>query len=187
VTFARGLLFAVVTACYGYAMLCYVTPEAHLGLLNKQDVKEGAITHKLAAHATNQAQGHPRAQYRDSPLSKARFEFRLENQFNLSLAPERDREFHDETLPQEGAKKTDHFCSMRITPAYKPPLPPRRTLLLCRPCLWLAGIQRSPVLQHTALTSSVMRMRSMSRIAPHNAPGSVAMIDLTRRVFLARF
>jgi phosphomethylpyrimidine synthase len=88
-----------------------VTPKEHLGLPNKNDVKEGVITYKLAAHAADLAKGHPGAQFRDNALSKARFEFRWEDQFNLGLDPERAREFHDETLPQDGAK-TAHFCSM---------------------------------------------------------------------------
>ena len=92
-------------------MLCYVTPKEHLGLPNRDDVKEGVITYKIAAHAADLAKGHPGAQYRDNALSKARFEFRWEDQFNLSLDPERAREFHDETLPADGAK-TAHFCSM---------------------------------------------------------------------------
>jgi len=92
-------------------MLCYVTPKEHLGLPNRDDVKEGVITYKIAAHAADLAKGHPGAQYRDNALSKARFEFRWEDQFNLSLDPERAREFHDETLPAEGAKSA-HFCSM---------------------------------------------------------------------------
>ena len=96
---------------YGCAMLCYVTPKEHLGLPNRDDVKEGVITYKLAAHAADLAKGHPGAQYRDNALSKARFEFRWEDQFNLGLDPEKARAFHDETLPQEGAK-TAHFCSM---------------------------------------------------------------------------
>ena len=109
-------------AWYGTAMLCYVTPKEHLGLPNKQDVKEGIITYKLAAHAADLAKGHPGAQIRDNALSKARFEFRWEDQFNLGLDPDRAREFHDETLPQPGAKLAHfcsmcgpHFCSMRIT------------------------------------------------------------------------
>ena len=107
---------------YGCAMLCYVTPKEHLGLPNKQDVKEGVIAYKIAAHAADLAKGHPGAQCRDNALSKARFEFRWEDQFNLGLDPERAREFHDETLPQEGAKSAHfcsmcgpHFCSMKIT------------------------------------------------------------------------
>ena len=95
----------------GTAMLCYVTPKEHLGLPGKQDVKEGVIAYKIAAHAADLAKGHPGAQYRDNALAKARFEFRWEDQFNLSLDPETARAFHDETLPQEGAK-TAHFCSM---------------------------------------------------------------------------
>ncbi|HZH34349.1 MAG TPA: phosphomethylpyrimidine synthase ThiC, partial [Pyrinomonadaceae bacterium] len=95
-------------------MLCYVTPKEHLGLPNKKDVKEGVITYKLAAHAADLAKGHPGAQLRDNALSKARFEFRWEDQFNLSLDPEVAREYHDETLPAEGAKLA-HFCSMKIT------------------------------------------------------------------------
>ena len=95
----------------GTAMLCYVTPKEHLGLPNKEDVKEGVIAYKIAAHASDLAKGHPRAQQRDDALSKARFEFRWHDQFNLSLDPERAREYHDETLPAEPAK-TAHFCSM---------------------------------------------------------------------------
>ena len=102
---------AALIGWYGTAMLCYVTPKEHLGLPNKDDVREGVITYKIAAHAADLAKGHPAAQYRDNALSKARFEFRWEDQFNLSLDPEKAREFHDETLPQEGAK-TAHFCSM---------------------------------------------------------------------------
>ncbi|MEK9864349.1 MAG: phosphomethylpyrimidine synthase ThiC, partial [Verrucomicrobiota bacterium] len=102
---------AAMIGWYGCAMLCYVTPKEHLGLPNREDVKEGVITYKIAAHAADLAKGHPGAQYRDNALSKARFEFRWEDQFNLGLDPERAREFHDETLPQDGAK-TAHFCSM---------------------------------------------------------------------------
>ena len=96
---------------YGTALLCYVTPKEHLGLPNKKDVRDGVIAYKIAAHAADLAKGHPGAQYRDNVLSKARFEFRWQDQFNLSLDPETAIEFHDETLPQEGAK-TAHFCSM---------------------------------------------------------------------------
>jgi phosphomethylpyrimidine synthase len=92
-------------------MLCYVTPKEHLGLPDKQDVREGVVTYKLAAHAADLAKGHPGAQVRDNALSKARFEFRWADQFNLSLDPERALQFHDETLPAEGAKVA-HFCSM---------------------------------------------------------------------------
>jgi phosphomethylpyrimidine synthase len=106
----------------GCAMLCYVTPKEHLGLPNKKDVKDGVIAYKIAAHAADLAKGHPGAQYRDNALSKARFEFRWEDQFNLALDPETAREFHDETLPAEGAKTAHfcsmcgpHFCSMKIT------------------------------------------------------------------------
>ena len=102
---------AAMIGWYGCAMLCYVTPKEHLGLPNKEDVKVGVITYKLAAHAADLAKGHPAAQYRDNALSKARFEFRWQDQFNLGLDPETARLFHDETLPQEGAK-TAHFCSM---------------------------------------------------------------------------
>jgi len=102
---------AAMIGWYGCAMLCYVTPKEHLGLPNKQDVKEGVITYKIAAHAADLAKGHPGAQYRDNALSKARFEFRWDDQFNLGLDPTTARDFHDETLPQEGAK-TAHFCSM---------------------------------------------------------------------------
>lgn len=96
---------------YGCAMLCYVTPKEHLGLPNRQDVKEGVITYKIAAHAADLAKGFPGTQERDNALSKARFEFRWEDQFNLALDPVRARAFHDETLPKESAK-TAHFCSM---------------------------------------------------------------------------
>ena len=113
---------AAMIGWYGTAMLCYVTPKEHLGLPNKKDVKDGVIAYKLAAHAADLAKGHPGAQYRDNALSKARFEFRWEDQFNLSLDPEVAREYHDETLPQEGAKLAHfcsmcgpHFCSMKIT------------------------------------------------------------------------
>ncbi|MBE7496038.1 MAG: phosphomethylpyrimidine synthase ThiC [Verrucomicrobiaceae bacterium] len=113
---------AAMIGWYGCAMLCYVTPKEHLGLPNKEDVKAGVITYKLAAHAADLAKGHPGAQYRDNALSKARFEFRWEDQFNLSLDPVTAREYHDETLPQDGAKSAHfcsmcgpHFCSMKIT------------------------------------------------------------------------
>jgi phosphomethylpyrimidine synthase len=92
-------------------MLCYVTPKEHLGLPNKEDVRTGVVTYKLAAHAADLAKGHPGAQHRDDALSKARFEFRWEDQFNLGLDPELAREYHDETLPAQGAKIA-HFCSM---------------------------------------------------------------------------
>ncbi|MGE3310304.1 MAG: phosphomethylpyrimidine synthase ThiC, partial [Limisphaerales bacterium] len=113
---------AAMIGWYGCAMLCYVTPKEHLGLPGKQDVKDGVIAYKIAAHAADLAKGHPGAQYRDNALSKARFEFRWEDQFNLGLDPVKAREFHDETLPQEGAKSAHfcsmcgpHFCSMKIT------------------------------------------------------------------------
>ena len=102
---------AAMIGWYGCAMLCYVTPKEHLGLPDREDVREGVITYKLAAHAADLAKGHPGAQFRDNALSKARFEFRWEDQFNLSLDPEKAREFHDQTLPQDNAK-TAHFCSM---------------------------------------------------------------------------
>lgn len=102
---------AAMIGWFGCAMLCYVTPKEHLGLPNKKDVKDGVITYKIAAHAADLAKGHPGAQYRDNALSKARFEFRWQDQFNLSLDPDTAREFHDETLPAEGAKIA-HFCSM---------------------------------------------------------------------------
>ncbi|MBN2701913.1 MAG: phosphomethylpyrimidine synthase ThiC [Methylothermaceae bacterium] len=107
---------------YGTAMLCYVTPKEHLGLPDKEDVREGIVTYKIAAHAADLAKGHPAAQYRDNALSKARFEFRWRDQFNLSLDPEKALEFHDQTLPQESAKVAHfcsmcgpHFCSMKIS------------------------------------------------------------------------
>lgn len=113
---------AAMIGWYGTAMLCYVTPKEHLGLPNKKDVKDGVITYKLAAHAADLAKGHPGAQYRDDALSKARFEFRWNDQFNLSLDPDTAREYHDETLPKENAKVAHfcsmcgpHFCSMKIT------------------------------------------------------------------------
>ena len=102
---------AAMIGWYGTAMLCYVTPKEHLGLPNKTDVKEGVISYKIAAHAADLAKGHPAAQIRDNALSKARFEFRWNDQFNLSLDPDTAKEFHDETLPAEGAKVA-HFCSM---------------------------------------------------------------------------
>jgi len=102
---------AAMIGWYGTAMLCYVTPKEHLGLPDKQDVREGIITYKLAAHAADLAKGHPGAQARDNALSKARFEFRWQDQFNLGLDPEKAQEFHDETMPKE-AHKSAHFCSM---------------------------------------------------------------------------
>ncbi|MDO6518386.1 phosphomethylpyrimidine synthase ThiC [Zobellia uliginosa] len=102
---------AAMIGWYGCAMLCYVTPKEHLGLPNKDDVRTGVVTYKLAAHAADLAKGHPGAQHRDNALSKARFEFRWEDQFNLGLDPELAREYHDETLPADGAKIA-HFCSM---------------------------------------------------------------------------
>jgi phosphomethylpyrimidine synthase len=102
---------AAMIGWYGCAMLCYVTPKEHLGLPDREDVREGVITYKLAAHAADLAKGHPAAQFRDNALSKARFEFRWQDQFNLSLDPDKAREFHDQTLPQDNAK-TAHFCSM---------------------------------------------------------------------------
>ncbi|HXF66672.1 MAG TPA: phosphomethylpyrimidine synthase ThiC [Burkholderiales bacterium] len=113
---------AAMIGWYGTAMLCYVTPKEHLGLPDKDDVKDGIIAYKIAAHAADLAKGHPGAQIRDNALSKARFEFRWEDQFNLGLDPDTARAFHDETLPQEGAKLAHfcsmcgpHFCSMKIT------------------------------------------------------------------------
>ncbi len=113
---------AAMIGWYGCAMLCYVTPKEHLGLPDRDDVKVGVITYKLAAHAADLAKGHPAAQYRDNALSKARFEFRWQDQFNLSLDPDTAKGFHDETLPMEGAKLAHfcsmcgpHFCSMKIT------------------------------------------------------------------------
>ena len=113
---------AAMIGWYGTAMLCYVTPKEHLGLPDKKDVKDGIIAYKIAAHAADLAKGHPGAQARDNALSKARFEFRWDDQFNLGLDPDTAREFHDETLPQQGAKLAHfcsmcgpHFCSMKIT------------------------------------------------------------------------
>jgi phosphomethylpyrimidine synthase len=119
--FTSGIGAAMI-GWFGCAMLCYVTPKEHLGLPDKDDVKEGVIAYKIAAHAADLAKGHPGAQARDNALSKARFEFRWEDQFNLGLDPERARAYHDETLPAEGAKVSHfcsmcgpHFCSMKIT------------------------------------------------------------------------
>jgi phosphomethylpyrimidine synthase len=119
--FTSGIGAAMI-GWFGTAMLCYVTPKEHLGLPDRDDVKEGVIVYKIAAHAADLAKGHPGAQARDNALSKARFEFRWEDQFNLALDPERARAFHDATLPAEGAKVAHfcsmcgpHFCSMRIT------------------------------------------------------------------------
>ena len=113
---------AAMIGWYGCAMLCYVTPKEHLGLPDRDDVREGVVAYKIAAHAADLAKGHPGAQYRDDALSKSRFEFRWLDQFNLSLDPEKARSFHDETLPQDGAKTAafcsmcgPKFCSMRIT------------------------------------------------------------------------
>jgi phosphomethylpyrimidine synthase len=113
---------AAIIGWYGCAMLCYVTPKEHLGLPDRDDVKAGVITYKLAAHAADLAKGHPAAQYRDNALSRARFEFRWQDQFNLSLDPDTAKSFHDETLPADGAKLAHfcsmcgpHFCSMKIT------------------------------------------------------------------------
>jgi len=113
---------AAMIGWFGTAMLCYVTPKEHLGLPDKDDVKDGIIAYKIAAHAADLAKGHPGAQSRDNALSKARFEFRWEDQFNLGLDPDKAKAFHDETLPQEGAKLAHfcsmcgpHFCSMKIT------------------------------------------------------------------------
>ena len=113
---------AAMIGWYGTAMLCYVTPKEHLGLPDKNDVKDGIMAYKIAAHAADLAKGHPGAAIRDNALSKARFEFRWDDQFNLGLDPEKAKEFHDETLPQEGAKLAHfcsmcgpHFCSMKIS------------------------------------------------------------------------
>jgi phosphomethylpyrimidine synthase len=113
---------AAMIGWYGTAMLCYVTPKEHLGLPNKKDVKDGVIAYKIAAHAADLAKGHPAAHLWDDAMSKARFEFRWEDQFNLAMDPDTAREFHDETLPAEGAKAAHfcsmcgpHFCSMKIT------------------------------------------------------------------------
>jgi phosphomethylpyrimidine synthase len=113
---------AALIGWFGTAMLCYVTPKEHLGLPNKKDVKDGVIAYKIAAHAADIAKGHPASRMLDDALSKARFEFRWEDQFNLSFDPDTAREFHEETLPQEVAKVAHfcsmcgpHFCSMKIT------------------------------------------------------------------------
>jgi phosphomethylpyrimidine synthase len=113
---------AAMIGWYGCAMLCYVTPKEHLGLPDREDVKTGVITYKIAAHAADLAKGHPGAQIRDNALSKARFEFRWEDQFNLSLDPDTAQQFHDATLPDNAAKVSHfcsmcgpHFCSMKIT------------------------------------------------------------------------
>ena len=113
---------AAMIGWYGTAMLCYVTPKEHLGLPNRKDVKDGVVAYKIAAHAADLAKGHPGAQERDDALSRARFEFRWQDQFNLSLDPDTARDFHDETLPAPAAKGAHfcsmcgpHFCSMKIT------------------------------------------------------------------------
>ncbi len=113
---------AAMIGWFGTAMLCYVTPKEHLGLPNRQDVRDGIMAYKIAAHASDLAKGHPGAQIRDNALSKARFEFRWEDQFNIGLDPDKAREFHDETLPKDSAKVAHfcsmcgpHFCSMKIT------------------------------------------------------------------------
>jgi len=113
---------AAMIGWYGTAMLCYVTPKEHLGLPDREDVKQGVIAYKIAAHAADLAKGHPLAQQRDDTLSRARFEFRWEDQFELGLDPETARKYHDATLPQDGAKTAHfcsmcgpHFCSMKIT------------------------------------------------------------------------
>ncbi|HRO28505.1 MAG TPA: phosphomethylpyrimidine synthase ThiC, partial [Luteimonas sp.] len=113
---------AAMIGWYGTAMLCYVTPKEHLGLPNRQDVRDGIMAYKIAAHAADLAKGHPGAQVRDNALSKARFEFRWEDQFHLGLDPEKAKEFHDETLPKDAHKLAHfcsmcgpHFCSMKIT------------------------------------------------------------------------
>jgi phosphomethylpyrimidine synthase len=113
---------AAMIGWYGTAMLCYVTPKEHLGLPNREDVRDGIMAYKIAAHAADLAKGHPGAQVRDNALSKARFEFRWEDQFHLGLDPEKAKEFHDETLPKDAHKLAHfcsmcgpHFCSMKIT------------------------------------------------------------------------
>ena len=113
---------AAMIGWFGTAMLCYVTPKEHLGLPNRQDVRDGIMAYKIAAHASDLAKGHPGAQVRDNALSKARFEFRWEDQFNLGLDPDKAKEFHDETLPKDAHKLAHfcsmcgpHFCSMKIT------------------------------------------------------------------------
>jgi phosphomethylpyrimidine synthase len=113
---------AAMIGWYGTAMLCYVTPKEHLGLPNREDVRDGIMAYKIAAHASDLAKGHPGAQVRDNALSKARFEFRWEDQFNLGLDPEKAQSFHDETLPKDAHKLAHfcsmcgpHFCSMKIT------------------------------------------------------------------------
>lgn len=108
--FTSGIGAAMI-GWFGCAMLCYVTPKEHLGLPDKEDVKQGLIAYKIAAHAADLAKGHPGAQIRDNAMSKARFEFRWEDQFNLALDPETARSYHDQTLPQESGKVA-HFCSM---------------------------------------------------------------------------
>jgi phosphomethylpyrimidine synthase len=108
--FTSGIGAAMI-GWYGCAMLCYVTPKEHLGLPNRDDVKEGVITYKIAAHAADLAKGHPGSRRRDDAMSRARFEFRWEDQFNIGLDPERARAYHDATLPAQGAKLA-HFCSM---------------------------------------------------------------------------
>jgi hypothetical protein len=167
---------AAMIGWYGCAMLCYVTPKEHLGLPNKKDVKDGVIAYKIAAHAADLAKGHPGAQYRDNALSKARFEFRWEDQFNLSLDPVTAREFHDETLPQEGAKTAHfcsmcgpHFCSMKITEdvrkyaaeqgvLFKPQNSARALNIVAKSSVRV-GLTMNP-----AMPASYMRARSDSRV-----------------------
>jgi phosphomethylpyrimidine synthase len=108
--FTSGIGAAMI-GWFGCAMLCYVTPKEHLGLPDRDDVKEGVITYKISAHAADVAKGHPGSRMRDDALSRARFEFRWDDQFNLSLDPEKAKDFHDQTLPSDSAK-TAHFCSM---------------------------------------------------------------------------
>jgi phosphomethylpyrimidine synthase len=168
---------AAMIGWYGCAMLCYVTPKEHLGLPNKKDVKDGVITYKIAAHAADLAKGHPGAQYRDNALSKARFEFRWEDQFNLSLDPLTAREFHDETLPQEGAKTAHfcsmcgpHFCSMKITEDVRN-TPRSRGSQTTQP--WPRGWRRR---QRSSLTKGPSFTRRRSWAAPgarrFQAPGT---------------
>jgi phosphomethylpyrimidine synthase len=155
---------AAMIGWYGTAMLCYVTPKEHLGLPNREDVKAGVIAYKIAAHAADLAKGHPRAQVWDDALSKARFEFRWEDQFNLALDPVTARAYHDETLPAHGAKIAHFcsmcgpkFCSMEITQQIE-------TMPKLRASAWIAPLKRG---WPRRLPSSGSRMTGPEGAAAH--------------------
>ena len=181
---------AAMIGWYGCAMLCYVTPKEHLGLPNKKDVKDGVIAYKIAAHAADLAKGHPGAQYRDNAISKARFEFRWEDQFNLSLDPETAREFHDETLPQEGAKTAHfcsmcgpHFCTMKITEdvrkyAAEQGLAERK--LLNQECRKRGKNSWRKALKFTRRHKHERHPRTIQRLEPERI-GSLSRLELPRR------